>query len=116
MEEDIGKMLDRILEKSKERLKLDAVVYKEGETYTIETEKEKVKERVKDHYEEWTRTRNVNINEIKNNEYWNEIYKPIEEINPAIYKELMKEIDIEELDEVIKKSKNKKAAGASGIP
>ena len=108
MEEDIGKMLNRILEKSKERLKIESVVHKEGETYTIETEKDKIKEKVKDHYEEWTRTRNVSVNDIENDEYWKEIYRPLDDCDATIYKDLMKEVNQEELDDVKEKAKIEK--------
>ncbi|GBB86305.1 hypothetical protein RclHR1_12730002 [Rhizophagus clarus] len=59
LENDIGKMIDRILERKREKIDMSNLFIKENGIFTIETDKEKIKERVHNHYKAWTRKRNV---------------------------------------------------------
>ncbi|EXX55430.1 hypothetical protein RirG_225530 [Rhizophagus irregularis DAOM 197198w] len=49
LEEDIGKMLNRILEKKREKINMTGLVIKENGKITIEKDKEKIKEKVLKH-------------------------------------------------------------------
>ncbi|PKY52578.1 hypothetical protein RhiirA4_470295 [Rhizophagus irregularis] len=115
LEEDIGKMLNRILEKKREKIDMSGLVKKENGKITIEKNQEKKKEITLEHYSNWTAKRNINLDEIEFNYEWRDIYKPIETIDADIYKKLMGKIDIEELETVIKNLKSNKAPGMSGI-
>ncbi|PKK59004.1 hypothetical protein RhiirC2_821844 [Rhizophagus irregularis] len=116
LEEDIGTMIKKILEKSRKKIDMSSLIIKENGKYTIEKNQEKIKEKVYEHYKEWTRKRQIDIDLIEYEEEWRNIYSPIEMINPIIYDKLTESITLDELDEVIKIAKNNKAPGLSGIP
>ncbi|PKK58091.1 hypothetical protein RhiirC2_823927, partial [Rhizophagus irregularis] len=116
LEEDIGTMIKKILEKSRKKIDMSSLIIKENDKYTIEKNQEEIKERVYEHYKEWTRKRQIDLDLIEYEEEWRNIYSPIETINPIIYDKLTEPITLDELDEVIKIVKNNKAPGLSGIP
>ncbi|GES80782.1 RNA-directed DNA polymerase from mobile element jockey-like [Rhizophagus clarus] len=116
LENDIGKMIDRILERKREKIDMSNLFIKENGTFTIETDKEKIKERVHDHYKTWTRKRNIDLDLIEYNEEWRNIYQPRIEINEQIYDGILEDITLDELDNIIRETKSGKAAGISGIP
>jgi hypothetical protein len=115
METDIGKMLGNILEKSRSKIDLVAIQIKERDRTYIEVNKEENKKKIKEHYEQWTCNRDINLEMLENNENWKKIYDKIDEIDEEWYNELMVDVSIEELDESIKSTSNNKAAGKSGI-
>ncbi|GES91124.1 hypothetical protein GLOIN_2v1824527 [Rhizophagus clarus] len=73
LENDIGKMIDRILERKREKIDMSNLFVKENRIFTIETDKEKIKDRAHDHYKVWTRKRNIDLNLIEYNEEWRNI-------------------------------------------
>ncbi|PKY29457.1 hypothetical protein RhiirB3_483703 [Rhizophagus irregularis] len=115
LEEDIGKMLNRILEKKREKIDMSGLIKRENGRITIEKDKEKIKEMVLDHYSKWTAKHNIDLDEIEFNHEWREIYKPMETIDNTIYKKLMDKIEMEELENVLNNLKTNKAPGMSGI-
>ncbi|PKK61870.1 hypothetical protein RhiirC2_791195 [Rhizophagus irregularis] len=88
LEEDIGTMLKKILEKSRKKIDMSSLIIKENGKYTIEKNQEEIKERVYEHYKEWTRKRQIDLDLIEYEEEWRNIYSPIETINPIIYDKL----------------------------
>ncbi|GBB96288.1 hypothetical protein RclHR1_02720003 [Rhizophagus clarus] len=116
LENDIGKMIDRILERKREKIDMSNLFIKENGIFTIETDKEKIKERVHDHYKVWTRKRNIDLDLIEYNEEWRNIYQPRTEINEHIYDRILEDITFDKLDNIIRETKSGKAAGISGIP
>ncbi|GES87658.1 hypothetical protein GLOIN_2v1824527 [Rhizophagus clarus] len=116
LENDIGKMIDRILERKREKIDMSNLFIKENRIFTIETDKDKIKERVHDHYKTWTRKRNIDLDLIEYNEEWRNIYQPRTEINEQIYDGILEDITLDELDNIIRETKSGKAAGISGIP
>ncbi|GES91180.1 hypothetical protein GLOIN_2v1771092 [Rhizophagus clarus] len=103
---DIDKLRDPMYRKS----------FKENIGKIKQTYKQKIKERVHDHYKKWTKKRNIDLDSIDYNEEWRNIYQLITEINEQIYDGILEDITIEELDNIIKETKAGKAAGISGIP
>jgi hypothetical protein len=116
MEEDIGTMLNRILEKSRGKIELNSLLIKQDDRYSIETNKEKIKQMTASHFKEWTRLRDINTNIIEQDDNWKKVYEVITDVDDNIYKDLMKHFTIEELNEVLQTTKNNKAPGNSGIP
>ncbi|GES83915.1 Down syndrome cell adhesion molecule-like protein Dscam2 [Rhizophagus clarus] len=116
LENDIGKMINRILERKKEKIDMSNLFIRENRIFTIETDKQKIKERVHNHYKEWMKKRNIDLDLIEFNKEWRNNYQPITEINEQIYDSILEDITIEELDNIIKETKSGKAAGISGIP
>ncbi|GET00318.1 hypothetical protein GLOIN_2v1824527 [Rhizophagus clarus] len=109
-------MLNNILDKRRETIDMSNLFIREGDRFTIINDKEEIKEKVYNHYKNWTSKRNIDLDEIEYNEKWRNIYSPIEEIDETIYDNIMDEITLNELNEILSEAKNKKAAGISGIP
>ncbi|PKB93997.1 hypothetical protein RhiirA5_386934 [Rhizophagus irregularis] len=103
LEEDIGKMLNRILEKKREKINM------------TEKDQNKIKEKVLKHNKEWTKKREINLDELEYDPDWREIYAPKDDINEETYKNLMTPIKMEELENVLQNLKTNKAPGLSGI-
>ncbi|GBC18892.1 reverse transcriptase family protein [Rhizophagus irregularis DAOM 181602=DAOM 197198] len=116
LEEDIGKMINRILEKKRGKINMSSLIIKEKDKITIEKDQEVIKEIVTNHYKGWTRKREIDLDEIDFNHEWREIYSPKEDVNEEIYKNLMDPIEMDELDLVLSNLKTNKAPGQSGIP
>ncbi|GBB97266.1 hypothetical protein RclHR1_29510001, partial [Rhizophagus clarus] len=110
LENDIGKMINRILERKKEKIDMSNLFIRENRIFTIETDKQKIKERVHNHYKEWMKKRNIDLDLIEFNKEWRNNYQPITEINEQIYDSILEDITIEELDNIIKETKSGKAA------
>ncbi|PKY55305.1 hypothetical protein RhiirA4_503926 [Rhizophagus irregularis] len=115
LEEDIGKMLNRILEKKREKINMTGLVIKENGKITIEKDQNKIKEKVLKHNKEWTRKREIDLDELEYNPEWRETYAPKDDINEETYKNLMIPIKLEELERVLQNLKMNKAPGLSGI-
>jgi hypothetical protein len=105
LEDDIGIMITRILEKNRQKIDMSGLIKIEEGKITIEKDKETIKQRVHDHYKKWTRERHINLDEIEYDYEWREIYEPKEDVNEKIYDKLMEPIKMEELNEVISKAK-----------
>ncbi|PKK63844.1 hypothetical protein RhiirC2_788327 [Rhizophagus irregularis] len=115
LEEDIGKMLNRILERKREKIDMSGLIIRENGKITIEKNQEKIKAKVHNHFKEWTSERKIDLDEIEYNHEWREIYTLREDIDEEIYKNLMIPITRDELDQVISGLKSNKAPGLSGI-
>ncbi|PKC16471.1 hypothetical protein RhiirA5_369839 [Rhizophagus irregularis] len=98
LEEDIGKMLNRILERKKEKIDMSGLIIRENRKITIEKNQEKIKAKVHNHFKEWTSERKIDLDEIEYNHEWREIYTPKEDIDEEIYKNLMIPITRDGLD------------------
>lgn len=116
LEEDIGLMIKKVLDKTRKKIDMSSLIIKEGNKFTIEKDNEQIKERVYKHYKEWTRKREIDLDLIEYEESWRNLYIPIETIDPSIYDDVISLITIEELEEVLKSVKSNKAPGLSGIP
>jgi bifunctional DNase/RNase len=115
MEMDIGKMLNNILEKFRKKIDLVAIQVMENDHTYIEVDVEENKKKIKEHFENWTCNREIDIEIIESNKEWKEIYGNNNDIKEEWYENLMNEISIEELNDVIRSTSNNKAAGKSGI-
>lgn len=54
LKEDIGKMLYKILEKTRKKIDLANLIVKDNRRYSIEKDKEQIKYRVYEYYRNWT--------------------------------------------------------------
>lgn len=75
---------------------------------------EEIKDEVKEHYCNWTGSRNFDVLEYDN--HWKQFYESIEDIDEKIYQTLCEEITLQDIEIVLRDVKNDKAAGVSGIP
>ncbi|PKY33555.1 hypothetical protein RhiirB3_452539 [Rhizophagus irregularis] len=74
LEEDIGKMLNRILEKKRGKIDMSSLIKREeNDKVIIIKEKEKIKEMVYEHYKDWTAERKINLDEIEYNHKWRDL-------------------------------------------
>jgi hypothetical protein len=106
-------MIDNILDKSKNSIIMDRLIDKNpnGEINII-TDSMDIKEKVHEHFRQWTRKRITNL-QLMNK--WKKWYEPIPTINFRWYNSLLEEVNTSELEEVIRLLPNKKAPGQSGI-
>ncbi|PKY54610.1 hypothetical protein RhiirA4_473511, partial [Rhizophagus irregularis] len=116
LEEDIGKMLNKILEKKRDKIDMSSLVIKENGKIRIEKEQKEIKKITQNHYKNWTGEKSIDLDELEFNHEWREIYSPKEDIDEKIYNDLMSPIEMEELELVLKNLKTNKAPGQSGIP
>ncbi|PKY34288.1 hypothetical protein RhiirB3_475964, partial [Rhizophagus irregularis] len=115
LEEDIGKMINKILERKKGKINMSSLIVREKGKITIEKDQKEIKTRVLNHYKEWTRKREIDLDEIEFNHEWRDIYSPKEDVDEDIYENLMIPIRMEELESVLNNLKSNKAPGQSGI-
>ncbi|PKK59995.1 hypothetical protein RhiirC2_819590 [Rhizophagus irregularis] len=115
MENDIGKMIVNITEKKRPKIVLEAIKRNSNDRDYIMIDKKEIDEHIKEHYEQWTRNREIDLDLLTYDYMWNEIYSPIENIDEDLYKDLMNSITLDELNIVIAESSKDKAAGPSGI-
>jgi hypothetical protein len=64
----IGKMITNILEKQRKKIELNAIAINENDRIYVRMNKTEIKGRVKNHYENWTCNREINLEIIGNNE------------------------------------------------
>ncbi|GES93518.1 hypothetical protein GLOIN_2v1478197 [Rhizophagus clarus] len=108
-------MLNNILDRKQKIIDMSNLFIRNGDTFTIISDKEEIKSKVLNHCKNWTSKRNINLDEIKYNEEWRDIYSPIEDIDETIYKNIVDEITLDELNDILREAENNKAVGISGI-
>ncbi|CAB4373414.1 unnamed protein product [Rhizophagus irregularis] len=109
---DLKEMITRVMDNRREQIKIDSCQQILKDRIRMITDHEEVKNEVREHYKKWTGVRN--FNEIAFNNNWKDEYEPLDEINDNIYMTLCEEVQLDELNGVLKQVKNDKAAGASG--
>src|SRR5271169_6224735 len=91
---------------------LDKVVaQKEGGGLEVIDEPEQIKQRVRQHFQEW----NVHRHLGTATDRWDKVYAPREDIDAVWYDEVVIAVEEEELDEALRVSATGKAGGPSGI-
>ncbi len=73
---------------------------------------DKIKKMVVEHFESWTKKREPSEEVFKD---WQETYKPKDSLAENVYRDLTREISLEELNNTIKSMPNNKATGKSQI-
>ena len=110
---ELKHMLSSLLERSSNKVKLDRVIVENEANIVLITEENEVKNEVRNHFMKQFYKRRSNI--LTNITRQVEAYELIAEIDENIYKDLDKQILLQEWQEVLKDVKAKSAPGSSGI-
>src|SRR5271169_4784770 len=95
---DQSRMIRNILERGRARVVLDKVVaQKEGGGLEVIDEPEQIKQRVRQHFQEWNAHRVLGTSTDR----WDRVYAPREDINTVWYDGVVIAVEEEELDEVL---------------
>ena len=107
-------MLNSILEREQRRINIDRIIVKNAnnEEELLLEETDILRETAK-HFKKITD--NIVDKDVELENYWAEEYKPRDDVNEDIYKDLLKQIDVEEWMTTIKMLPKHKAAGPSKI-
>src|SRR5271169_2252970 len=109
---DQSRMIRNILERGCARVVLDKeVVKKEGGGLEVIDEPEQIKQRVRQHFQEWNAHRYLGTPTDR----LEKVYAPREDIDAVWYDGVVIAVEEEELDEVLRVSATGKAGGPSGI-
>src|SRR5271169_4018771 len=109
---DQSRMIRNILERGRARVVLDKVVArKEGGGLEVIDEPEQIKQRVRQHFQEWNTHRYLGTPTDR----WDKVYAPREDIDAVWYDGVVIAVEEEELDEALRVSATGKAGGPSGI-
>ncbi|RHZ74336.1 hypothetical protein Glove_226g47 [Diversispora epigaea] len=103
------RMINSVLDRPRKSIIMDRLIEEsvDGNTHIV-TEGEAIKTIVKDYFHNWTRKRDTNRALLTK---WTKFYAPISSVDQAWYQELGREVDIEELGEIISALPNKKVPG-----
>ena len=104
-----SRMIDSILERPHRRITLDRVMLDDG---SLTLDNDEIDKKVVDHFQNIA---GPNATHQSIPEEWRSEYEPLRTISDDCYKDQLKHIDLQELNEILSICPNGKAAGVSGI-
>jgi exonuclease III len=107
-------MINSLLNREKRNIITDSVIAEENGKQSILVNPQEVKSHVAQSFENWTKKRITDFNNIDRN--WNNIYKPQKTIESYWYDDMLVPFTIGEVQATINSLNNNSAPGASGIP
>ena len=93
-------MLRSLLDKLYRKISIDRIMIQQNSSHVLITEPAKLLEKTQEHFQQQFRKRNINMDEFTDK--WIKIYRPKEEIQDSCYSNLLKNIDAEEWDSMLK--------------
>ncbi|CAG8829381.1 3095_t:CDS:2, partial [Gigaspora margarita] len=113
LQNDQGRMLRNLLDKSFRSIKLDHILENVNGQSVLISDPTEVKRRTQQHFQTQYQDRNTTNGKVT--EDWEQIYTPKKEIKDEWYKILLTAITIDEWSSMLSNLKNKTALGISGI-
>ena len=113
IQNDQGKMLRSLLNKPYRKISIDRIMIQQYSSCVLITEPAKLLEKTQEHFQQQFRKRNINMDEFTDEQI--KIYRPKEEIQDSCYSNLLKNIDAEEWDSILKDLSTNTTPGISGI-
>ena len=116
IEKNKKRMLQSLLNRPHNKITIDRILVEERNrlhNHELISDEEGVKRQVIAHFEEQFRNRNQKFKEMKTE--WREVYKPIKDIDPIVYKDIGNPFTLENWLQALSKTKNDSAPGISNI-
>ncbi|CAG8771111.1 23749_t:CDS:2, partial [Dentiscutata erythropus] len=107
------KMINSVLDRPRKSIVMDHLISENiSGDITITTDKDEIKNKVRNHFYNWTSKRNTDILLMNK---WAEFYNPLPDVDVNWYNSLLLNVEIDELIETITSLPNKKAPGQSNL-